>query len=107
MLIFASSARAAEARLTTPTAARPNVHLLNFIRFLLCCLFGTWPSAFAVPAQAIIVAGNARIVPSWLCSSYLIFHHGNLFYDIRLTHCPLLKPKLLLCNLRYVTATPV
>jgi hypothetical protein len=28
---FASSARTAEAMLTAPTAARPNVHLLNFI----------------------------------------------------------------------------
>ena len=34
-----SSARAAEARLITPTAARPTVHLLNFIWFLRCCLF--------------------------------------------------------------------
>ena len=30
-LNFASSARATEVRLTAPTAARPNVHLLNFI----------------------------------------------------------------------------
>jgi hypothetical protein len=36
-LIFGSSARAAEARLTTPTAAKPNVNLLNFIWFLRCC----------------------------------------------------------------------
>src|SRR6516225_10488391 len=36
-LIF-SSARAADARLTTPIAARPTVHLLNFIWFLRCCL---------------------------------------------------------------------
>src|SRR6185369_12274519 len=36
-----SSAFAAEARLTTPTAAKPMVHLLNFIWFLYvgCCLF--------------------------------------------------------------------
>jgi hypothetical protein len=33
-----SSARAADARLTTPTAARPTVHLLNFIWFLRGCL---------------------------------------------------------------------
>jgi hypothetical protein len=37
-LILVSSARAAEVKLTTPTAARPNVHLLNFIWFLRCCL---------------------------------------------------------------------
>src|SRR6516165_6904212 len=37
VLIF-SSARAADARLTTPIAARPTVHLLNFIWFLRCCL---------------------------------------------------------------------
>src|SRR5208282_1701815 len=37
--VVASSARATEARLTTPSAARPNVHLLNFIWFLRCCLF--------------------------------------------------------------------
>src|SRR6266705_4273029 len=36
--MFVSSARAAEIKLTTPTAARPNVHLLNFIWFLRCCL---------------------------------------------------------------------
>src|SRR5689334_7714066 len=34
-----SSALAAEARLTTPTAAKPNVHLLNFILFLRLCWF--------------------------------------------------------------------
>src|SRR6266576_2243365 len=33
-----SSALAAEARLTTPTAAKPKVHLLNFIWFLRCYL---------------------------------------------------------------------
>ena len=37
-LTLVSSARAAEVKLTTPTAARPNVHLLNFIWFLRCCL---------------------------------------------------------------------
>jgi hypothetical protein len=31
LAVVASSALTAEARLTTPTAARPNVHLLNFI----------------------------------------------------------------------------
>src|SRR5579862_7710600 len=36
--VIFSSARAADARLTTPTAARPTVHLLNFIWFLRCCL---------------------------------------------------------------------
>jgi hypothetical protein len=36
--MFVSSARAAEVKLTKPTAARPNVHLLNFIWFLRCCL---------------------------------------------------------------------
>src|SRR5207237_5733258 len=36
LAVAAVSALAAEARLTTPTAARPNVHLLNFIWFLQC-----------------------------------------------------------------------
>src|SRR5262245_5801855 len=36
----ASSALATDARLTRPTAANPNVHLLTFIYFLLrCCLW--------------------------------------------------------------------
>src|SRR5207247_646125 len=36
---FASSARATDTRLTAPTAARPTVHLFNFIWFLRCSLF--------------------------------------------------------------------
>src|SRR5690242_19282315 len=38
-LMVASSAWTAEAMLTAPRAARPSVHLLNFILFLRCCLF--------------------------------------------------------------------
>jgi hypothetical protein len=36
MALIFSSALAAEARLTAPTAANPIVHLLNFIWFLRC-----------------------------------------------------------------------
>jgi hypothetical protein len=54
-LIFVSSARAAEVKLTTPTAARPNVHLLNFMfvpPVLVCCFFPVilWNAFNAPPA---------------------------------------------------------